>query len=259
MISYQEKTVLITGASSGIGRAFAETLASKGANLVLVSRSHDRLHTLAADLHARYRITADVIALDLGQGGAPDEVFAQSRRMGREVDVLINNAGFGVHGSFHALPAGRLEEMISVNVLALARLAHLFLPRMVERNDGIIINVASTAAFQPVPYMAVYGATKAFVLSFSEALWAEYRKHGVRILALCPGATATEFFKVAGEGAALGKKRSVDSVVASALRALDRGRSSVVDGAVNTLATLSVRLSPRGFVASAAERIMAPR
>ena len=259
MISYQDKTVLITGASSGIGKAFAETLASKGANLVLVSRSRDRLNALAADLRARYKTTADVIAVDLGRGGAPDEVFDQARRMGRDVDVLVNNAGFGAHGSFHLLPADRLEEMISVNVFALARLTHLFLPRMIERNNGIIINVASTAGFQPVPYMAVYGASKAFVLSFSEALWAEYRKHGVRVLALCPGATATDFFKVAGEGAALGKKRTVDSVVASALRALDRGRSSVVDGAVNTLATLSVRLSPRGFVARAAERIMAPR
>ena len=259
MISYLKKTVLITGASSGIGKAFAETLSSMGANVILVSRSRSKLDILAADLRARHKTTVDVIAADLSQRGAADEVFAQAQRLGCNVNVLINNAGFGAHGGFHALPAEKLEEMISVNVFALARLTHLFLPWMIEQNDGIIINVASTAAFQPVPYMAVYGASKAFVLSFSEALWAEYRKHGIRILALCPGATATEFFKVAGEGAALGKKRSVDSVVASALKAVARGRSSVVDGAVNTLATLSVRLSPRGFVAKAAERIMAPR
>jgi short-subunit dehydrogenase len=259
MINYRKKTVLITGASSGIGRAFAETLSSKGADVILVSRSRSRLDALAADLRARYGTTADVISADLGQGGAPDDIFAETRRLGRDVDVLINNAGFGAHGGFDTLTAGRLEEMISVNVFALARLTHLFLPSMVERGSGIIINVASTAAFQPVPYMAVYGATKAFVLSFSEALWAEYRKRGIRVLALCPGATLTEFFKVAGEGAALGKKRTVDSVVATALKAVERGRCSVVDGTLNRLATLSVRLSPRGFVAKSAERLMSPR
>jgi hypothetical protein len=172
------------------------------------------------------------------------------------VDIVINNAGFGSHGPFHSLPIDKMQDMILLNVLALARLTHLFLTRMVERREGIIVNVASTAAFQPVPYMAVYGASKASVLSFSEALWAEYRSQGIRILALCPGATQTEFFKVAGESAAMGRKRAVESVVESAMKALRRGKSFVVDGRLNYLMTQSIRLAPRGMVARSAARIM---
>ena len=250
---------MITGASSGIGMAFAETLAAKGANVILVARSKGKLDALAARIKKNHNVAAEVIVADLSENTAPDKVFAVVEKRGHHVDILINNAGFGAHGPFQFLPGEELQKMIMVNVMALARLTHLFLIRMVEAHAGIIINVASTAAFQPVPFMAVYGATKAFVLSFSEAIWAEYREHGIRVCALCPGATETGFFKIAGEGAALGKKRSVDSVVMSALRAVERGRSYVVDGKLNYLATQVIRLSPRSFVAKTAARMMRPK
>jgi uncharacterized protein len=256
MISFENRTALITGASSGIGEAFAETLAAKGSNVILVARSKGKLEGLASTLRKSCGIAAEVVVADLSEAGAPDEVFARVQELGLHVDILINNAGFGSHGAFHSLPIDKMQDMIALNILALARLTHLFLTRMVERRDGIIVNVASTAAFQPVPYMAIYGASKAFVLSFSEALWAEYRSQGIRVLALCPGATQTEFFKVAGENAAMGRKRTVESVVGSAMKALRRGKSFVVDGRLNYLMTQSIRLAPRGVVARSAARIM---
>jgi short-subunit dehydrogenase len=258
MISFENRTALITGASSGIGEAFAETLAAKGSNLILVARSKGKLDGLASRLTRSCKVAAEVVVADLSEAGAPDKVFARVQKLGRHVDILVNNAGFGSHGHFHSLPMGKVQDMISLNVLTLARLTHLFLIPMVENHEGIIVNVASTAAFQPVPYMALYGASKAFVLSFSEALWAEYRSQGIRVLALCPGATQTEFFKVAGENAAMGKKRTAKSVVESAMRALDRGKSFVVDGRLNYLMTQSIRLAPRAVVARSAARIMAP-
>lgn len=257
MIDFENRTALITGASSGIGEAFAETLAARGSNVILVARSKGKLEGLASRITKKCNVTAEIVVADLSEAGAPDKVFVRVQELGQRVDILINNAGFGSHGHFHSLPMDRVQAMISVNVLTLARLTHLFLTGMVERHEGIIVNVASTAAFQPVPYMAVYGASKAFVLSFSEALWAEYRSQGVRVLALCPGATQTEFFKVAGENAAMGKKRTVASVIQSAMRALERGKSFVVDGRLNYLMTQSIRLAPRGVVARSAAEIMA--
>ncbi len=259
MIDFKNRTALITGASSGIGESFAETLAAKGANVILVARSKGKLDRLAANIRKTRKVTAEVVVADLAEEKAPDKVFSAVKKLGRQVDILVNNAGFGSHGPFHELSTDEDQREVMVNVAAVVRLCHLFLPGMVERHDGIVINVASTAAFQPTPYMAVYGASKAFVLSFSEALWAEYRSQGIRVLAVCPGATQTNFFKIAGESAAVGKRRTVEGVVESALKALDRGKPSVVDGGLNFLMTQSIRLSPRGFVARVASRVLKPK
>ena len=259
MISFEKKTALITGASSGIGETFAETLAARGANVILVARSKAKLDRLAAKIRKARKVAAEAIAADLTEEKAPDRVYAAVKKLGHHVDILINNAGFGSHGPFHTYSTDEDHKEIMLNVAALVRLTHLFLPSMVEGREGIVINVASAAAFQPMPFMAVYGASKAFVLSFSEALWAEYRSFGIRVLALCPGATETNFSKVAGEDAAVGKKRAVESVIASALKALERGKSYVVDGRRNYIMTQLIRLSPRGLVARGAARVLKPK
>jgi uncharacterized protein len=260
MISFKDKTALITGASSGIGKAFAESLAARGANVILVARSRGRLDALAARLRKTHDVTADAIVADLSEEKAPDKIFSAVRKLKREVDILVNNAGFGTYGPFHTIPANDDHDQIMVNVAALVGLTHLVLPGMAQRHEGAVINVASGAAFQASPYMAVYGATKAFVLSFSEALWAEYRQQGIRVLAVCPGPTDTGFFKAAGnEDAVAGKRRSPEAVVATALKAFDRGRPSVIDGRLLALGIAGERLVSRAFAARSAAKIMRPR
>ena len=247
------KTVLVTGASMGIGAVFARELARRGARLMLVARSADKLQQLASELPH-----ADWLAEDLARPGAAQRVWDAVQAKGLTLDVLINNAGFGTHGRFDALPLAPQREAIDLNVGTLVELTHLCLP-MIERQHGGVINIASTAAFQPVPYMAVYAASKAFVLSFSEALWAEYRPRGVRVLALCPGATDTAFFARAGEGAAVGAKASAEDVVRLGLQAFDRNRPSVIYGGANRLLAQTSRLATRAFVAKSGERLMRPR
>lgn len=247
------KTVLVTGASMGIGAVFARELSRRGAKLVLVARSKDKLEAIAKEL-----AEAHVIAEDLGQPGAAQRVFDAVSALGLDVDVLINNAGFGLHGAFGELDIGVQRESIGLNVTALVDLTHVFLP-MIERQQGGVIQIASTAAFQPVPYLAVYGATKAFVLSFSEALWAEYRPRGVRVLALCPGATETAFFARSGEGAAVGKKASAEDVVRLGLQAFRANRASVVHGTANYFTALLSRFATREFTAKLTARMMKPR
>ncbi len=251
MFTYRGKTALVTGASAGIGEVFARMLAERGTNLVLVARSEDKLHALAAELAAQHHIQADVIAADLSRTDAPREIYAQVQQRGLEIDMLINNAGFGTYGHFHELSLERQRDEVLVNVLALVELTHLVLPAMLSRGDGAVINVASTAAFQPVPHMAIYSATKAFVLSFSEALWAEYRSRGVRVLALCPGATETSFFDVVGSREpAIGSISTPEDVVLAGLHALERGKSFIIPGWQNYLVALSARLLPRPWMAS---------
>lgn len=215
MITFEKKTALITGASSGIGKAFAEALSAKGANVILVARSADKLRSLASEIKKKSKVKAEVIVADLSDPKAPAKVYATVTKKAYRIDILINNAGFGTHGLFHTLSAEVEHKEIMLNTAAVVQLTHLFLPSMVRKKKGIIINVASMAAFQPVPFEAVYGATKAFVLSFSEALWAEYRKQGISIMALCPGTTDTNFFKARGSEA-FGKKRTTESVVQTA-------------------------------------------
>jgi len=258
MSTYAGKTALITGASGGIGATFARALAAAGAHLILVARSEEKLRTLASTLADQHHIRAEVIVADLSRPEAGHEIFSAVQQLGLNVDLLINNAGFGTHGIFDTIDPERDQREIMLNVAAVVDLTHRFLPAMLARGDGSIINVASTAAFQPVPYMAVYAASKAFVLSFSEALWGEYRRKGVRVLALCPGATSTEFFDIAGEGGALGTKETPEKVVWVALRALERGRSSVISGRQNTVLANMPRFFPRGIMARMVEQTMRP-
>jgi short-subunit dehydrogenase len=250
---------LITGASSGIGAAFARALAARGTHLILVARSETKLRDLAAVLAAQHAIRAEVFPCDLSRPEAGQQVFAAIQQRGLSVDLLINNAGFATYGAFDGLDAAREQQEILLNVAAVVDLTHRFLPAMLARGQGAIVNVASTSAFQPTPYMAVYGASKAFVLSFSEALWAEYRGKGIRVLALCPGPTSTDFFTVVGtEDASFGVKESPEKVVQVALRALERGRPSVISGQKNWLQAHAVRLAPRALVVSMGARMMRP-
>ncbi len=259
MFDYKDKTALVTGASMGIGEVFAKELAARGMNLILVARSTDKLNALANELRQKNSVRVEVLAVDLIRNNAANDILAQVENLRMPVDLLVNNAGFGTHGYFHELDPGRDHDEITLNVAALVDLTHAFLPAMVGRRAGGVINVASTAAFQPLPYMAVYGATKAFVLSFSEALWAEYRGLGVRVLALCPGATETPFFAAVGtEDAAVGKKETPEAVVAVGLRAFERGKSHVISGTNNWLLAQTSRFFPRSIVARITKNMMRP-
>lgn len=259
MFELSKKVVLVTGASMGIGEAFARELAARGARLVLVARGEERLRQLARELPAT--AMPEVIAADLSVPGAAESLRATLASRGIAIDVLINNAGFATYGAFETLAAERDHAEIMLNVTALVDLTHAFIAQLLHSTNGAIINVASTAAFQPVPYMAVYGASKAFVLSFSEALWAEYRTRGLRVLALCPGATSTAFFDVVGtQEAQVGRMQSPEQVVATALHALERKRSFVVSGLANYLLSgLLPRFVPRSLVARIGERLVRPK
>jgi uncharacterized protein len=249
---YRGRRALITGASAGIGAAFAEQLAARGMDLVLNARRADRLRSLAERLSSAYSVNVAVAEEDLSRDGAAEQLWSQAREQG-PIHLLVNNAGFGAHGEFHEMDLARQSEMVRLNCTALLELAHLALGPMRDRADGGIINVSSIAAFQPVPGLAVYAASKAFVLSLSEALWSENRDAGVRILALCPGRTPTEFQEIAGTGSAEGAfgVRTADQVVLAALKALERGRSYEVPGTENYLATWLVRILPRSAITRA--------
>ncbi|MEK7703974.1 MAG: SDR family oxidoreductase [Myxococcota bacterium] len=260
MFVYSSKTALITGASSGIGEAFAYALARRGTHLVLVARSKQRLETLAAELRARHGVRVEVVSADLTAPGAVERIRAQLQDRELHVDLLINNAGFGTYGAFDTLTLPREREQITLNVASLVELTHTFLPGMLARADGGVINVASTAGFQACPHMATYGATKAFVLSFSEALWAENHRRGVTVTALCPGPTETAFFaSFNGVEPDIGPKVGAETVVAAGLKAFERGRSYVIPGRRNYwLAQLS-RWSSRRLTALIAERMLRPK
>jgi short-subunit dehydrogenase len=233
-MTFQGKWALITGASSGIGEQFARQLAKQGCHLVLAARSESKLESLAAELKKTYPIKTEVIRVDLSKEGAPSELYQQCRLRKVEIELLINNAGFATHGLFDQVSGERQHEEVMLNVAAVVDMTHLFLPDMLRRSSGTVINVASTAGFQPLPYMAVYGATKAFVLSFTEALYWENRERGVTFFALCPGSTDTSFFNVVGtEEASVGKKDTPERVVEVALSALKNGKVYVVPGVQN--------------------------
>jgi uncharacterized protein len=257
---FAQQTALVTGASSGIGAAFARALAARGANLVLAARSADRLEALARELSAGHGVQAVAVPADLAHPGAGPELARELDRRGLAVDVLVNNAGFATYGPFESIAAERERDEVQLNVAALVDLCHAFLPGMLSRRRGAIVNVASTGAFQPVPYMAVYGATKAFVLSFSEALWFEARGRGVSVLALCPGPTETRFFEAANVAdGVFGARERPEVVVEQALRALARGRSFVVPGLRNRLLAQSYRFSPRALTTRVAASMTRPR
>ena len=259
MYTYKGKTALITGASSGIGENFSYALAQRGMNLILVARSEDKLQKMAAEITAQYHVKVAVIAADLIKENATSLVAASVKAQGLQVDMLINNAGFGLHGRFDELDGQLQHQEVMLNVASLLDMTHAFLPDMIARKDGAVINVASTAAFQPIPYMATYGATKAFVLSFTDALWAENRKHGIKVLTLCPGATETAFFATSGEAAAVGKKRTSQQVVVTGLKALEAGRIYVVDGTSNYLTAQLGRFFPRSLTARITLMVTGPK
>ncbi len=251
---------LITGASGGIGECFARALAARKQNLVLAARSKDKLETLETELRSQHGIEAEVIDLDLSKPGSAQHLVTDLAQLKLPIELLINNAGFGAQGEFWKLPMERHAQMLQLNVVTLVELTYRLLPAMVERRRGAVINVASTAAFQPVPYTSVYAATKAFVLSFSMALAEESRPYGIRVVTLCPGGTRTEFFR-AGQYQRHdmpGGLQPPEEVVAQALKKLDRGGGLVVPRLVNKLSIASERLATRGMVTRMAGRLFKP-
>ncbi len=253
------KWALVTGASAGIGWALAEQLAASGANLVLTARRTDRLQKLAADLSAKHGIRAEAFAADLAQPGAPREIYAFTTGKGIEIELLINNAGFGVFGYIHEDDEARLLEMVQVNCAAVVQLTRLYTPEMVQRRHGDVMIVASTAAFQAVPFIAAYAATKAFDLIFAEGIAEELRPFGVRVCALCPGSTTTEFQQVAHQpDRAFRVAETADKVARVGLEGLAAGKSCVISGARNNLMVEAERLAPRRFIAKMAAKMMRP-
>lgn len=259
MKQVKNKWALITGASSGIGEVFAHELAGKGCHLILTARSESKLKELARKLRQKHGIQTEVIVSDLSQAGASKELYQSCIDRGRSVDLLVNNAGFATHGLFEEQSIERNHAQMMLNVVALVELTHLFLPEMLRKRSGAVINVASTAAFQPSPYMAVYGATKAYVLSFTQALWEENRKRGVQFLTLCPGSTETSFFDALGTNdAVVGKKDTPKHVVEVALRSLGTNRSYVVAGRMNYLTSQINRIVPKKVMLQVVSGLLRP-
>ena len=261
MDQWSGATAVVTGASSGIGAEFATALAQRHCNLVLVARREERLRSLAADLEHKYGVRAQVVSADLSSASEVDRLVQMLIGRDTPIDVLINNAGFATHGVFSEQDAARSIVEVAVNVSAVVALTRAVLPAMVSSRRGVVVNIASTAAFQPIPAMAVYGATKAFVLSFTEALWGELEGAGVDALAVCPGATDTEFFDVAGESASVGRRQTPAQVVGTAMRALDRRKPppSVVSGRVNEWSARLPRVLPRQLTIRLTRRLVGAR
>ncbi|WP_341530555.1 SDR family oxidoreductase [Nostoc sp. UHCC 0302] len=248
-------TALITGASSGIGKAFADELAARQTNLVLLARSEEKLNQLAKQLQDQYKIKVDVIVKDLTEANAAAAVFDVIKTKGLTIDLLINNAGFGEYGDFAEGDGEKQVKIVQLNILALVDLTHKFLPLMRQRGAGGIINVSSITGFQPIPYLSVYAASKAFILSFSEALWAENFPYGVRVLVTCPGPIETNFFAEANFPTALArstdKMYSAKKVVCETLQALENGLPTVITSDITTsLRSKLSRLIPRKILLS---------
>jgi short-subunit dehydrogenase len=253
-------TTLITGASSGIGAAFARRLAALGRNVFLVARSEDKLITLCNELGRISNIRAQYLATDLIKPDSVLNLVEETKKRGLNIDMLINNAGFGSMGDFAKLDITRELNMIDLNIKSLVELTYRFLVPMRELKQGTIINVASTAGFQAVPFMATYAASKAFVLSFSEALWEENRRHGIHVMALCPGVTETNFFEAAQvDRPPMRAAQTAEDVVATALRGLARQKSHVVSGWTNLLMVEAERFLPRSVVVRVAGKALRPK
>ncbi len=259
--THAKRTALVTGASGGIGLELSRLFARDGYNLILVARSAEKLKALAVELEQAHGITAVVLPADLGQPGSAQEVYRQVQTRSIQVDALVNNAGFGMMG---ALANARLEdslEMIELNLASLTVLTQLFLPGMIQRGFGHILNVGSTGSFSPVPTMAVYGATKAYVLSFSEAIAEELRGTGVSVTALCPGVTITGFQARSGAGEArmvtMGSM-TAEQVALIGYKALMHGQPVIIPGFWNALLIFATRFSPRSLMARMTKRLMEP-
>jgi uncharacterized protein len=256
---WTNKLALITGASAGIGLELAKQLAAGGANLVLTARRADRLKSLADELSGKHRIKTETFSADLARPGAPDEIFEFTSHKNLEIELLVNNAGFGVFGRAHEAEPARLAEMIQVNCTAVTALTRLYLPGMVARRHGDILIVSSVAAFQPVPYISAYAATKAFDLLFAEGVAEEVREFGVRVCALCPGSTTTEFQQVARQpDRTFRYPESAEKVARVGLKGLAQGKVTVISGMQNRLMVETERFAPRRFTARMAARVMRP-
>lgn len=254
------KWALVTGASAGIGLAIAEELAAARANLVVTARRKDRLEALAKRLKTEHKIAVEVIAADLGDPSAPGEIRRFTDTKGIEIELLVNNAGFGSYGGFYKADLARQVQMVQVNCIAVVQLTHLYLGEMVARRHGDILIVASVAGFQAVPYVSTYAATKAFDLHFAEGIAAEVRQYGVNVCALCPGSTTTEFREVAGQPANTFRgAETAEKVARTGLRALADGKSSVISGFKNRMSVEGQRLAPRGLVTSVAAKMFEPK
>lgn len=246
---------LITGASGGIGEAFARRLAAEGHNLVLVARTESKLAALCDELTLEHGIMAHYVAVDLTEFQADSRLFEETEKHGLEIDWLINNAGFGSMGDFAKLDLENELQMITLNVMTLVALTHRYLRKMRERSDGVIINVSSTASFQPIPFFASYAATKAFVTSFSEAIAEENRPHNIQVLNLCPGPTETGFFETANINTSIKDQmaqkslQTADQVVDSALSAIQKGKTTKISGSLNYLISIFGHFSPDWLVA----------
>jgi|SRR5579864_2892751 len=256
------KWALVTGASAGIGAALAEELAGAGTHLVLTARRRERLEELAQKLAAAHKIQTKIFVADLVEAAAPEKIFQFTKQQGIEIELLINNAGFGAYGELITVDSRRLTDMVQVNCSAVVHLTRLYLPEMVARKHGDVLIVASTASFQSVPYLSTYAATKAFDLLFAEGLAEEMKPHGVRVCALCPGSTESEFADVAGQthiAATRANRETAEKVARTGLRALAAGKSYVISGLGNYLGMLGQRLVSRRMVARVAARMFRPK
>src|SRR5277367_927663 len=259
---WRGKWALVTGASAGIGQALARELAAGGTNLILTARRLERLEEFAAELRAKFSVLTEVFDADLTQADAPAKIFAFTQKRGLTVQLLVNNAGFGQFGEVPSVEPQRLLDMVQVNCSAVVNLTRLYLPEMVARRSGDVLILASTASFQAVPYISVYAATKAFDLLFAEGLAEEMRPHGIRVCALCPGSTESEFHTVAGQDHLQFAKRhreTAEKVARVGLKALAAGKSSVISGAANTFSVISQRLVPRSMVTRIAAGMFRPK
>src|ERR1700682_114377 len=256
---WRGKWALITGASAGIGKALAEELAAGGTNLILTARRAERLTELAKALEEKFKIKTEVVTADLAEAGAAEKIFAFTRGKNIFVELLVNNAGFGQYGELHEVETQRLLDMVRVNCEAVVHLTRLYLPEMVERKRGDILILASTAALQSVPYISTYAATKAFDLLFAEGLAEEMKPHGIRVCALCPGSTESEFHVVAGQEKFMRKAETAEKVARTGLKALAAGKSYVISGVGNYLGAHGERLVPRRMVTRIAGNMFKPR
>lgn len=258
--SVQGKLALVTGASAGIGLALAEQLAASGANLVLTARRSDRLKALAERLRGEYGVETQIIAADLAEPATPQQLFSATEGSGLTIDILINNAGFGYYGEFVKGDAAWQRKMVDLNCAAVVHLTNLFLPKMVERRHGHLMIVASTASYQPLAYMATYAATKVFDRFLAEALAHEVADSGVKVSALCPGPTDSEFNEVAGLHQIPGRKsQSAEEVARLGLEGLVEGKSWVIPYTAGKVMVFMQRLAPRRLVSGAAAKMFRPK
>jgi short-subunit dehydrogenase len=253
------KWALVTGASAGIGVALATQLASEGTHLVLTARRRDRLDALAQKLQQSHGIRTEVFTADLARPEAPQQIYEFTRTKRLEIDLLINNAGFGQYGELTTVEPQRLLDMVQLNCLAVVHLTRLYLADMVARKRGDVLILASVASFQAVPYISTYAATKAFDLLFAEGLAEEMKPHGIGVCALCPGSTESEFHSVAGqERFSSNTQETAEKVARVGLQALAEGKSYVISGLGNYLGAQSQRLVPRRMVTRIAAKMFRP-